>query len=289
MSERGFVVVTGASTGIGRSAAIALLRAGFTVFAGVRKDADARAVQADGLRPLLVDVTDAESVATARDLVEAEVGARGLHGLVNNAGIAIGGPLECIDLEEVRRQLDVNVIGLLRTTQAFVPALRRGRGRIANVGSMAGRVANPFLAPYAASKHAVEALTDALRMELAPWGIKVSVLEPGAIKTPIWGKGEDYADVIMRGLNDDGRRLYGEVIPRFVRLVQRSAARAVSTSATDAAIVHALTAPSPKARYPVGTDARVGLFARSVLPTTWMDRVVLRAMGMERARERSDA
>src|SRR3954471_14417569 len=172
--RRGAVVITGASTGIGATCAAHLSSLGFRVFAGVRKPEDAERAREAGHEPLTIDVTDPESIRSAVE----QVGDAPLSGLVNNAGIAVAGPLEFIPIDEFRRQLDVNVVGQVAVTQAFLPALRRSRGRVVFVGSIAGRSALPFLGAYAASKFAVEAVTDALRVELRPWGIDVAVVEP---------------------------------------------------------------------------------------------------------------
>lgn len=183
------VVITGASSGIGQACALRLHQSGFHVFAGVRAKADAQTIRLRGeqrLQPLFLDVTISESIAAARETVEASVHPGGLSGLVNNAGIPLGGPLEFLDLDDIRCQFDVNFFGAISVTQAFLPLLRRARGRIVNMSSSGGLLALPFMGPYAASKFAMEAISDSLRVELKPWGISVSVVEPGAIATPIW-------------------------------------------------------------------------------------------------------
>jgi NAD(P)-dependent dehydrogenase (short-subunit alcohol dehydrogenase family) len=185
------VLVTGASTGIGQACASRLVREGCRVFAGVRRAEDGErlsAAEPERLQWLLLDVTDAAQIAAAAEAVSRQVGEHGLAGLVNNAGIAIGGPLEFVTPDALRRQFEVNVIGLHAVTAAFLPLLRRGNGRIVHMGSISGRIASPFIGPYTASKHAVEGLTDSLRLELAPEGIHVSVIEPGQVRTPIWDK-----------------------------------------------------------------------------------------------------
>jgi len=166
--NRGTIVITGTSTGIGRAATPWLAKAGFQVFAGVRKVSDAP--EGPGITPLIIDVTDAESIAVAAQTVAAAVGDKGLRGLVNNAGITVPGPLEFLPLDDIRRQLEVNVIGPIALIQAFLPLLRKGRGRIVNIGSIGGKMASPFLGAYHISKYGMEALSDSLRMELRPWG-----------------------------------------------------------------------------------------------------------------------
>jgi NAD(P)-dependent dehydrogenase (short-subunit alcohol dehydrogenase family) len=203
----GTVVITGASTGIGRACALHLDSLGFDVFAGVRKPEDGERLAAEGserLRPLQLDVTDAAQVeAAAREVGEA-VGDRGLAGLVNNAGIAVSAPLEFIPIDELRHQLEVNVIGQVAVTQALLGLLRRGKGRVVNIGSIGGRVALPFVGPYAASKIALEALTDSLRRELRRTGVEVSIVRPGGIATPIWDRGIGAADQIREQMPPEG-------------------------------------------------------------------------------------
>ena len=181
----GSVLVTGASTGIGEATARRMKAAGWEVFAAARKDGDLERLRGEGLTPLKLDVTDAGSIAAAK----AEVGGRKLHGLVNNAGVAVSGPIEHVPLDELRRQLEVNLVGQVAVIQAFLPNIREAKGRIVNVSSIGGRIALPLVGPYAASKVGLEAVSDSLRRELRPWGIHVSVIEPGAVVTPIWEKG----------------------------------------------------------------------------------------------------
>ena len=209
------VLITGASTGIGEACALHLDQLGWRVFAGVRKDADGDALRAKAsarLLPVRIDVVDAASIAAAREVVLRELGDRGLDGLVNNAGIAIAAPLEFVPIEDLRRQLEINVIGQIAVTQAFLAPIRKARGRVVNMGSIGGRLATPFLGPYNASKFALEALTDSLRAELRPWGIQVAVIEPGSIATPIWEKSTAEADRMEATLPPEGHALYGKAI-----------------------------------------------------------------------------
>lgn len=192
------ILVTGASTGIGRASAHALALAGFDVVAGIRSEAAARSVVEEApvaargrITTLEVDVTDGAAIARAAARLEAGLGDRGLWGLFNNAGVAVSGPIECVDLGRLREQFEVNVFGQVAITQACLPLLRRARGRILLTGSIAGFGTVPGLGPYSMSKHAVEALADALRRELRPWGLHVSLLEPGSIATEIWRKGAE--------------------------------------------------------------------------------------------------
>jgi NAD(P)-dependent dehydrogenase (short-subunit alcohol dehydrogenase family) len=237
------------------------------VLAGVRKAGDAP----DGTEEVLLDVTDADQVRAAAEAVEE------LHGLVNNAGIAVASPLEAIPLDELRRQLDVNVVGQVAVTQALLPALRHARGRVVFVGSIAGRSALPFLGAYAASKHALEAIADALRIELAPWAIHVSIVEPGSIATPIWTKGAAIAEEIQARVPDGTLALYRDRVDAFRRAAAAAGRRGVPPDRVAEIVEHALTAERPKTRYLVGRDAKLrALFER--LPDRARDRVFERVL-----------
>lgn len=284
-NEAGSVVVTGASTGIGRACALRLDRMGWRVFAGVRRPADGEALRAKAsarLLPVELDVTDEASIARAAGLVAESAGDAGLAGLVNNAGISVAGPLEFLPLEELRRQLEVNVTGQVAVTQAFLPLIRKGNGRIVFMGSISGRLATPFLGPYAASKFALEAIADALRVELRPWGIRVSIVEPGSIATPIWEKGQDAADELEQQLSPRGHELYDPAIAAVRQAARDAAARGVPPGRVAKAVAHALTAPRAKTRYLVGNDARLQLAMASLLPDRARDSLVSRVMKLPR-------
>jgi NAD(P)-dependent dehydrogenase (short-subunit alcohol dehydrogenase family) len=204
----GAAVITGASTGIGRATALYLDRQGYRVFAGVRKEADAQSLADDGsdrLTPITIDVTEQRSISSARETVEGAVGKDGLVGLINNAGVGGGGPIETTPLEEYRDVLEVNLIGQIAVTQAFLPLIRRAKGTIVFIASIGGRVASPFLSPYNSSKFGIEALGESLRHELRPWGIDVVIVEPGSIDTEIWGKGEEAIRERVGRLPEDAR------------------------------------------------------------------------------------
>lgn len=275
------VVVTGASTGIGAACALDCVGRGMTVFAGVRDPRAGEALAAKGgplLIPITLDVTDEPSIARSLKVVQQVVGEGGLGGLVNNAGIAVGSPLEVISLSLLRKQLEVNVIGQVAVTQAFLPLLRRGRGRIVNMGSIAGRGTIPLLGPYSASKFALEALTDALRMELQPWGIHVSIIEPGAIATPIWEKSGMMAGELEAAAAEEAMALYGEAVARIREGVAQAARRAIPTDAVVRAVHHALTASRPHTRYLVGTDAKLRAWMVKWLPDRVQDRLLTWAL-----------
>ncbi len=266
------IVITGASSGIGEACALYLDELGYRVFAGVRRLSDGEALKAKAsarLTPVLLDVTDLASIDRAAETVKAAVGSAGLAGLVNNAGIAVGGPLEVVPLADLRKQFEVNVIGQVAVTQALLPLLRQGRGRIVNMGSIAGRATMPFMGPYSASKFSLEALTDAMRMELRPWGIHVSIVEPGAIASRIWDKAGHAADQMEAAASAEAKAHYGEAVARVREAVARAAQRAIPARVVAEAVAHALSAARPKTRYLVGFDARF----RAVL-TAWLpDRV----------------
>jgi NAD(P)-dependent dehydrogenase (short-subunit alcohol dehydrogenase family) len=219
-----------------------------------------------GTEEVLLDVTDAEQVAAAAEGVER------LDGLVNNAGIAIAMPLEFVPLDELRHQLEVNLVGQIAVTQALLPALREARGRIVFVGSIAGRSALPFLGPYAASKHALEAVADSLRVELQPWGIAVSIVEPGTIRTPIWARGAAKADELLAAGESRVEELYGGRIAAMRRVAAKRGAAGAPPEAVAKVIEEALTADRPRTRSLVGRDARIRATIER-LPSRARDRV----------------
>jgi NAD(P)-dependent dehydrogenase (short-subunit alcohol dehydrogenase family) len=277
---RGAVLITGASTGIGAACALHLDRVGFRVWAGVRRSGDGEALLAQTSRrltPIILDVTDSNSIAAALAGVSADAGSDGLAGLVNNAGIVVAAPVEVLPIAELRKQLEVNVIGLVAVTQAALPLLRRGRGRIVNMGSISGRMATPVVGAYAASKFAVEALTDALRVEVQPWGIDVALIEPGAVATPIWEKSQAAGLALRQAWTPDAEALYTDALSAVERAALRSARHAISPEAVVRAVVHALTAPRPKTRYLVGTAARIQAIV-ALLPDRLRDRLLTRAL-----------
>jgi NAD(P)-dependent dehydrogenase (short-subunit alcohol dehydrogenase family) len=241
------------------------------VYGGVRSTDAAISLRACGVEPLELDVTDTEQIAAAVEAVGAT-----LDGLVDNAGIAIAAPLELVPVVELRHQLEVNVVGQVAVAQAFLPALRRARGRIVLMGSIGGRSALPFLGPYAASKHALEAIADSLRVELRPWGIEVSIVEPASIKTGIWTKGASRADELRARLPDESQLLYSSAIERF-RQVALSRGPGGDPDEVAKAVERALTARRPKARYLVGRDAHIRAWIER-LPTRARDRLLARLL-----------
>lgn len=277
MAVGGTVVVTGASSGIGEATARVLAEKGFRVLAGVRGDADAERVAAlhERVEPARLDVTDQATV----DALAERVGDQPLAGLVNNAGISVTGPLEFVPLDEWRRQLEVNVIGQVAVTQALLPALRRARGRIVNIGSVGGRVAIPLLSPYAASKFAMEGITDSLRRELRPLGVHVAIVEPGAIATRIWEKGTKAADETLANAPPEAEEVYGPTIAAIRAGATQAAQSAIPPEEVAKAVEHALTADRPRTRYPVGRDAKQRIRAAGLLPDRAIDALVARQLG----------
>ena len=265
------VLVTGASSGIGLASALRLSRAGWKVYGGVRTTADADALRAQDVDPLELDVTDAGQIASAAETVGNE-----LHGLVANAGIAVAAPLELVPLDELRRQLEVNVVGQVAVIQAVLPALRRARGRIVLMGSIGGRSALPFLGPYAASKHALEAFADVLRVELRPWGIAVSIVEPASVRTAMWTKGAAHADAMRESITRESDELYAARIARF-RGVALKRGPSIDPDAVAKTVEHALTTARPRARYLVGRDAHLRAWIER-LPPRLRDRVLSKAL-----------
>ncbi|HEV3378109.1 MAG TPA: SDR family oxidoreductase [Thermoleophilaceae bacterium] len=271
----GTVLVTGASSGIGEATALHLKELGFDAVAAVRKDEDAERLAARGLRTVRLDVTDADSIAAARS----ELGDGPLAGLVNNAGIAVAAPLEFLPLDQLRHQLEINLIGQLAVTQAFLPALRAGRGRIVNVSSIGGRVALPLVGAYNASKFALEGVSDSLRRELLSQGVDVIVVEPGGVKTPIWRKGDQLASELAAGMPPEAERLYGRLIEALRKQTVKIATESgIEPREVAEVIGRALTAGRPRARYLVGRDAKMRAVAARVLPDRVMDRVVAGAL-----------
>lgn len=281
-------LITGASTGIGRATALRLAASGWTVLAGVRDPAAGERLVADAgaagrVLALALEVTDAAQVAAAAAAVEEQVrdGASsrgGLDALVNNAGMGVGGPLELVSQEDLRRQFDVNVLAQVAVTQALLPALRRARGRIVFVSSIGGRVAMPFTAPYAASKHAIEAFGDSLRVELRSSGVRVALVEPGSVATPIWDKSRAEAERVV--VPPELQEAYGHVPAAMDKVLQDTAKRGIPPERVAETIERALTSSRMRTRYVVGTDAKVMLRIRSLLPDLVWDRFVRRALGV---------
>ncbi len=278
------VVITGSSTGIGRACALMLDGNGFRVFAGVRRAADGdalRAAASQSLTAVHVDVTDPVSIQAMADEVKARVGADGLQGLVNNAGTTLPYPIEYFPLDGFRRQLEVNLVGPLAVTQALLPLLREGRGRVVNVTSGAGKVAVPLMAPYVAAKHGLEGLSDVMRLEFRQLGVAVAVIEPGFVSSAMGGKLQRDTEDVLRSLTDEGKRRYGPALEKMATEVSRSAATGSPPEVVAESVLHALTSKRPRTRYPAGVGAKRLLLMRRILPDRLFDRMILRVAGLD--------
>lgn len=278
------VLVTGCSTGIGEACALDLDKLGFRVFASVRKAEDAERIKSQAserFTPVTMDVTDTDTVREAAETIEASVGEAGLYGLVNNAGIAIPGPLECVPLEQVRRQFEVNVIGQLAVTQAVLPLIRSAKGRLVNMGSISGIVAPPYMGPYSASKFAFLSMNDALRLELKRWDIRVSIILPDVVSTPIWSKILDTAFEMGKHLPRPIRKLYKEDLTAMWQTSQKADETGMGVDRVVRAVRHALTARRPKTRYFVGRRTVAAYWGARNLPDRITDWFVRRQMGMK--------
>lgn len=275
-------LVTGSSTGIGRATALALDQRGWQVFAGVRREEDAESLRAASgsgrLLPVMLDVTSPEQIAAVAEQVAA-ASENGLHGLVNNAGIAVPGPLETLPLDQFRRQLEVGLVSYLAVTQAFLPQIRGAGGRVVFLSSIGGRACFPLNGAYHAAKYGTEAIGDAFRQELAQWGIRVAIVEPGSIDTPIWERGEANAEEILAA-SPETERLYGPAIERFREIVRQTAARGIPPARVAKVIVHALESRRPRSRYLVGIDAKVQARLVPLIPTPLLDRLVGKQLGL---------
>lgn len=277
-------LVTGASTGIGLEITRYLTARGWTVYAGVRKDSDADKIRSlpGGLAvPVFLDVTQPDSIRSALNTIREQDGC-GLDGLVNNAGIAIAGPLEFLAMEDLRYQIEVNFLGQIAVTQHALPLLREQRGRVINMSSISGRVAMPFMGPYTTSKFALEAFSDSLRLELRPWNMYVSLIEPGAVATPIWEKSVEAAEERLRRLPPEAHRLYGVHIRSMLEKITATGEHGVSAERVAEAVFQALTVRRPKARYYVGFSTRLVATLVRLAPDRLRDWVIARLTGFDR-------
>jgi NAD(P)-dependent dehydrogenase (short-subunit alcohol dehydrogenase family) len=277
------VLVTGVSSGIGNGTLRELVRAGFHVFGSVRRQGDADSLSrefGDSYSPLIFDVTDAAALAEAASRVEKELGGRKLSGLVNNAGVAVPGPLLELPVAEFRRQVEVNLVSVLAVTQAFFPLLKKtsdrggGAARIVNISSVAGQIALPFLGPYAASKHGVEGLSDSLRRECMLYGVDVVVIDPASVATPIWDKAE------ALDLSPYERSPYREAIKRMKESMVASGRRGSRPEVIGRLVVKVLRARKPRARYMAGKGSAGIWAATHLVSVRVLDRLIGRAMGL---------
>lgn len=293
--DSGWALISGTSTGIGRAVALQLVRNGFNVIAGIRKESDGEsfAKEISGLTsshtgrlvPVLLDVTDEASIRAAVDIADSLTEGKGLRAVVNNAGIVVPGPVEHVSASDWRRQFDVNFFGMIELTRGTLPLLRKAVitygpfvPRLLFVSSIGGRVAQPMLAPYTSSKFATTALGDSLRLELRGQRIGVSVIEPGAIATAIWAKGDVSAQDFAP--NHPARKLYNTEIDGLTAAAKRIASRATPSERAARDIVQAITARRPPARVLIGLDAKITARLKQWLPTSMFDAILRREFGM---------
>lgn len=291
VSRNDHVLITGTSTGIGRACALQLARQGFSVWAGIRSSADADSIEQAGqemptpIRPIELDVTDMASIRSAEQLIRSHVGDDGLYALVNNAGICVVGPVEFISLEAWRLQFDVNFLGVIALTQIMLPLLRDGNSRraprgsrIVNMGSITGEISTPLFGAYSASKFALRAMNDALRLELRPEGIHVSLIVPGTIQSEIWRKEKEGVAAIAPG--SPARMHYGPLIDNVSDYVFSCAERALPAQRVATAVQRCLTSVKPKIQYRVGWEAQVGSRAKKIMPGRLFDFLLARKLGV---------
>jgi NAD(P)-dependent dehydrogenase (short-subunit alcohol dehydrogenase family) len=276
-----FILVTGASSGIGRATAARLADAGHVVLAAGRRASALEALAAEhpGVRPIVLDVTEADSIERAVEQAGRETGGHGPDVLVNAAGILVLGPVEAVPGERIRAQFDVNVLGSLAVTRAFLPPMReRGAGRIVNMSSILGRFALPGSGVYSASKFALEALSDALRMELAPFGVRVVLVEPGVIDTPLYERAAGSLSAYDQALQP-----YRTTWPAGFRFPERLLRAAAPVDRIAATLVRAALKPNPRARYRPGARNRVNTRLLTTLPTPMADRAKMRIVGVTKS------
>lgn len=281
--DHGGVVITGASSGIGRVCAIYLAQKGFQVFGGVRKqvDADVLATAHPHIIPLILDVTNTEQIAQSVETVQAAVGAAGIVGLVNNAGVTASGPVEFLPVDDLRALWEVNVIGVVAITQAFLPLLRQARrGRVINMSSFGGTISSPYLSAYHASKFALEALSDALRMELAQWPtLDVVVIKPASIQTPIWQKAVDDYEALLKRMPPQARDYYEAELAIVTAKRQQAEADGDDPQIVAEAVYQALTKDKPPTRRLLAFNPFLFAGLRWI-PDRWRDRIVRKSLGL---------
>ena len=277
------VVITGASSGIGRSSVARLVRSGWRVVATVRKLADGAGLQSEfgpGVTPLIMDVTHRESIVAAAEHVTSELAGHGLDGLVNVAGIGMVRPVEYVSSTDLRNIFEINVFGQIAVTQAFLPLIRQARGRIVNISSVGAHIAIPFGSLINASKAAFGTFSDTLRMELKPFGVRVSVVEPGAIKTPAVEKTLGNIEEVIHDLGPEAGAQYGDMLRRFAKRAYAQEMNGSSPDVVAAAVHHALTSPRPRIRYRVGKHATLLPVLAATLPDWLLDALLLAMAGI---------
>ncbi|MEV6275794.1 SDR family oxidoreductase [Nocardia sp. NPDC051832] len=273
------VLVTGAGRGIGKALALRLAEQGWRVYAGVRKIADGEALAAEhpAIVPVVLDITDAGQIAALDEVLPAA-----LDAVVNNAGIVVDGPVETLTVDDMRRQFEVNVFGTIAVTQAVLPRLRASKGRIVFLSSLSGRISTPGTGAYNSSKFALEGMVDALRIELRPWGIPVSMVEPGPTDTDMWGGALDMVDAGLERLTPAQRELYGSQLAGMRKMAAQVQKLAAPVGTVVGAVERALTARKPKARYVVGLAGKAQVLSAGLTPTPVLDLLLSFASGIKR-------
>lgn len=261
--------VSGASTGMGAAAA-----RGYHVLAGVRRGRDGEAIRAEGIEPMILDITRPDQVQALVDRVASDRDHRPLRALINNAGIAVNAPVEALPLDEWRRLFDVNLFGHIAVTQALLPFLHRSRGRIVNISSVGGKIAMATFGPYAGAKFALEAVSDSLRRELAPHGVQVVVVEPGAVKTEIGDRGIATTTDLAERMNPEQQRRYGGLVKAVVAQTAEHVGNGMPADRAGSIIAEAATSRRPRTRYTVGRDAALLTRLAHILPDRILDRVL---------------
>jgi NAD(P)-dependent dehydrogenase (short-subunit alcohol dehydrogenase family) len=284
--SQALVVVSGASSGIGRATAQVLAERGFHVLAGIRTEGNADGLAARGIECVRLDITDGADVERLADRVAHDPGGRALRVLVNNAGIAVNAPVESIPMAEWRRQFEVNFFGHIALTQALLPALLAASGRIVNVSSIGGLVVGPTFGAYAASKFALEAMSDALRREVGRLGVDVIVVEPGGVATPIWTKGVAEAERLVAGMDPQQADRYDGLIGAVREQARATADAGVPPADVARVIADAIATARPRPRYLVGRDAKVMARVAWLLPDRVLDRLIARRLGLGTAPRR---
>jgi NAD(P)-dependent dehydrogenase (short-subunit alcohol dehydrogenase family) len=283
MNIQGNVLITGASSGIGEVCAISLARLGFRVFAGVREKSAAEKLarlDVENIVPVFIDITNPAMIDEAFELIAEKTGAQGLYGLINNAGIGFGAPIEYIPFEQLKKVFEINVFGQIAMIQKFLPLIRKARGRIVNISSISGRLPQPYQSTYSAAKMALESFSDSLRVELRPWDIRVCVIEPGSVNTPIWNKSIEETWQLFAQYPLSGQELYKPSIEAFLNAANKFYQNSIPPQAVAKAATHALTARTPHTRYIVGKDAILLYYLIKPLPDMMRDWVLARLMGL---------
>ena len=276
--EQSLVVVSGASTGMGLETARALARRGHHVLAGVRRQRDADSIRADNIEPVVLDITIPEHVQALRSRIDDDPARRPLRAVVNNAGISLNAPVETLPLEQWRRVFDVNLFGHVALTQALLPFLHRSGGRVLNISSIGGRLAMATYGPYAATKFALEAVSDALRRELAPHGVRVIVVEPGAIRTEMGARGADTAGRLADLMSPEHRTRYGALIDAVIAQSLHHTDRGMPASEAGRRIADLVETARPRARYTIGRDAALLAVLTRLLPDRVLDGILARSL-----------